>query len=169
VFNGSTFCAAIQGNDITAYAADHWRDVDIKPIREDIPWNDEEGSIETFIENVKSVWTDNSNIAILNGDIREATEENLDQKVNTIFYDADHELNVQRSCLNHILQYTENEFILVVDDANLEGVLTSTKEFIAENNITLLYERSILTGEIEDVDSWWNGVNIFVLKKNESN
>jgi hypothetical protein len=165
VFNGSTFCAAIQGNDITAYAADHWRDVDIKPIREDIPWDDEEGSIETFIENVKSVWTDNSNIAILNGDIREATEENLDKKVNTIFYDADHELNVQRSCLNHILQYTENEFILVVDDANLDGVLTSTKDFIEENKITVLYERSILTGEIEDTNSWWNGINIFVLKK----
>ena len=115
------------------------------------------------------MWTDNSNIAILNGDIREATEENLDQKVNTIFYDADHELNTQKSCLNHILPYTENEFILVVDDANLEGVLSSTKEFIDENNITVLYERSILTGEIEDVDSWWNGVNIFVLKKNESN
>ncbi len=169
VYNGSTFCAAIQGNDITAYAADHWRDVDIKPIRDDIPWEDQEGSIETFIENVKSVWTDNSNIAILNGDIREATEENLDQKVNTIFYDADHELNSQKSCLNHILPYTENEFILVVDDANLDGVLASTKDFISENNITVLYERSILTGEIEDVNSWWNGVNIFVLKKNESN
>ncbi len=169
VYNGSTFCAAIQGNDITAYAADHWRDVDIKPIRDDIPWEDQEGSIETFIENVKSVWTDDSNIAILNGDIREATEENLDQKVNTIFYDADHELNSQKSCLNHILPYTENEFILVVDDANLDGVLASTKDFISENNITVLYERSILTGEIEDVNSWWNGVNIFVLKKNESN
>ena len=169
VYNGSTFCAAIQGNDITAYAADHWRDVDIKPIRDDIPWDDVEGSIETFIENVKSVWTDNSNIAILNGDIREATEENLDQKVNTIFYDADHELNSQKSCLNHILPYTENEFILVVDDANLDGVLASTKDFISENDITVLYERSILTGEIEDVNSWWNGVNIFVLKKNESN
>jgi predicted O-methyltransferase YrrM len=104
-------------------------------------------------------------LRILNGDIREATEENLDKKVNTIFYDADHELNVQRSCLNHILQYTENEFILVVDDANLDGVLTSTKDFIEENKITVLYERSILTGEIEDTNSWWNGINIFVLKK----
>lgn len=165
VFNGSTFCAAIQGNDITAYAADHWRDVDIQPIREDIPWKEEEGSIETFIENVKSVWTDNSNIAILNGDIREATGENLDQKVNTIFYDADHELDTQKSCLQHILPYTEDEFILVVDDANLEDVHSSTLEFVKENNLEILYERSILTDEIEDVNSWWNGINIFVIKK----
>ena len=165
MFNGSTFCAAIQGNDITAYAADHWRDVDIQPIREDIPWKEEEGSIETFIENVKSVWTDNSNIAILNGDIREATEENLDQKVNTIFYDADHELDTQKSCLQHILPYTEDEFILVVDDANLEDVHSSTLEFVKENNLEILYERSILTDEIEDVNSWWNGINIFVIKK----
>jgi hypothetical protein len=53
----------------------------------------------------------------------------------------------------------------VVDDANLDGVLTSTKDFIEENKITVLYERSILTGEIEDTNSWWNGINIFVLKK----
>ena len=50
-----------------------------------------------------------------------------------------------------------------------EKVDPESTNIIDENNITVLYERSILTGEIEDVDSWWNGVNIFVLKKNESN
>ena len=47
-------------------------------------------------------------------------------KVNTIFYDADHELDTQKSCLQHILPYTEDEFILVVDDANLRNVHSST-------------------------------------------
>ena len=59
----------------------------------------------------------------------------------------------------------EDEFILVVDDANLEDVYPSTIEFINENNLEILYERSILTEEIEDVNSWWNGINIFVIKK----
>ena len=164
VYNGSTFCAAIQNNDITAYAADHWQDKNIKPVREDIEWSGQEGSIETFIENVKANWTDDSSIAILNGDIRTATEENLDKKVNTIFYDADHDFDVQKSCLNHILEYTENEFILIVDDANFSGVVESANQFISENDLEILYERIILTDEIEDASSWWNGIAIFVLK-----
>ena len=165
VYNGSTFCAAIQGNDITAYAADHWEDKNIRPVRDDIEWSGEEGSIEKFIENVKTTWTDNSNIAILNGDIRIATEENLDKKVNTIFYDADHDGSVQKSCLNHILNYTEDEFILIVDDANFKDVVESAKEFASENKLDILYERIILTDELEDSNSWWNGIVIFVLKK----
>ena len=67
--------------------------------------------------------------------------------------------------MQHILPYTEDEFILVVDDANLEDVHSSTLEFVKENNLEILYERSILTDEIEDVNSWWNGINIFVIKK----
>jgi hypothetical protein len=165
VYNGSTFCAAIQGNDVTAYAADHWEDKNIRPVRDDIEWSGEEGSIEKFIENVKTTWTDNSNIAILNGDIRIATEENLDKKVNTIFYDADHDGSVQKSCLNHILNYTEDEFILIVDDANFKNVVESAKEFVSENKLDILYERIILTDELEDSNSWWNGIVIFVLKK----
>ena len=165
VYNGSTFCAAIQGNDITAYAADHWEDKNIRPVRDDIEWSGEEGSIETFINNVKTTWTDNSNIAILNGDIRVATEENLDKKVNTIFYNADHDGSVQKSCLNHILNYTEDEFILIVDDANFKDVVESAKEFASENKLDILYERIILTDELEDSNSWWNGIVIFVLKK----
>ena len=165
VYNGCTFCAAIQGNDITAYAADHWQDKNIKPVRDDIEWTGQEGSIDTFIDNVKSNWTDNSNVAILNGDIRTATRENLDQKVNTIFYDADHDGAVQKSCLNHILKYTEDEFILIIDDANFKYVVESAKEFVSENKLEILYERIILTDELEDSNSWWNGVVIFVLKK----
>ena len=165
VYNGSTFCAAIQGNDVTAYAADHWQDKNIKPVRDDIEWTGQEGSIDTFIENVKTTWTDNSNIAILNGDIRVSTEENLDKKVNTIFYDADHDGSVQKSCLKHILNYTEDEFILIVDDANFKDVVESAKEFASENKLDILYERIILTDELEDSNSWWNGIVIFVLKK----
>ncbi len=165
VYKGSTFCAAIQNNDVTAYAADHWLDKDIKPIREDIEWSDEEPSIDIFIKNVKNNWTDNSNIAILSGDIREATEENLDKKVNTVFYDADHEFWTQKSCLEHVLQYTEDEFILVVDDANMDDVVKSFEKFVEDNNLDVLYKRVILTEQVEDADAWWNGVCIAVLKK----
>ena len=80
-------------------------------------------------------------------------------------YDADHDGSVQKSCLNHILNYTEDEFILIVDDANFKDVVESAKEFASENKLEILYERIILTDELEDSNSWWNGIVIFVLKK----
>ena len=101
----------------------------------------------------------------MSGDIREATEENLDKKVNTVFYDADHEFWTQKACLEHVLQYTEDEFILVVDDANMDDVVKSFERFVEDNNLDVLYKRVILTEQVEDADAWWNGVCIAVLKK----
>lgn len=168
VYNGSTFCSAIQGNDITAYAADHWQDKNIKPVRDDIEWTSQEGSVEKFVENVKSTWTDNSKIAILNGDIRGVEKSNINHKINTVFYDADHDSLVQTECLSNIINFVDDEFILIMDDANFDGVIESTKDFISSNKFEILYERIILTEKIEDSTSWWNGIAIFVLKNNGS-
>jgi hypothetical protein len=165
VYNGSTFCAAIQCNDITAYAADHWQDKNIKPVRDDIEWTYQKGSINTFVDNVKLHWTDNSNVVILDGDIRETSKVNFNKNVNTIFYDAEHDAKTQTECLEHILKYTDDEFILVIDDANFKDVVESSKNFIKDNNLNILYERILLTDELEDASSWWNGIAIFVLKK----
>ena len=62
-------------------------------------------------------------------------------------------------------RYTEDEFILVVDDANMDDVVKSFERFVEDNNLDVLYKRVILTEEVEDADAWWNGVCIAVLKK----
>tara|TARA_B100002019_G_scaffold189418_1_gene163676 strand:- start:2199 stop:3905 length:1707 start_codon:yes stop_codon:yes gene_type:complete len=165
VYNGSTFCAAIQGNDVTAYASDHWEDKNIKPYRDDIPWKGDEGSLDTFISNVKNIWTDNSDIVVMEGDIRGTSEINFNKNVNTIFYDGEHDAATQTQCLEHILKYTDDEFVLVIDDANFKDVVESSKDFIEKNNLKILYERILLTDELEDSSSWWNGIAVFVLKK----
>ena len=166
VYNGSTFCAAIQGNDVTAYASDHWEDRNIKPYRDDIPWKGDEGSLDTFISNVKNIWTDNSDIVVMEGDIRGTSEINFNKNVNTIFYDGEHDAATQTQCLEHILKYTDDEFVLVIDDANFKDVVESSKDFIQKNNLKILYERILLTDELEDSSSWWNGIAVFVLKNN---
>lgn len=165
VFNGSTFCAAIQNNDVTAYACDSWEEENIKPYRDDIEWNTESGSIDIFIDNVKKYWSDNSNIAVLNGDIRGITEDNVNDKINLIFYDANHDPDVQTQCLDTILNFTDDEFILILDDANFEGVVESIREFINSKKLHCVFERVLLTEELEDKTSWWNGIYLAVLKK----
>ena len=60
---------------------------------------------------------------------------------------------------------TDDEFVLVIDDANFKDVVESSKDFIQKNNLKILYERILLTDELEDSSSWWNGIAVFVLKK----
>ena len=53
--------------------------------------------------------------------------------------------------------------ILVVDDANFEGVMDKTKEFTKDKNI--IWERTILTETSEDANDFWNGVHLVVIEK----
>jgi len=165
VFHGSTFCASIQNNNITAYACDTWEEKNIKPFRDDIEWDVEEASIEIFIENVQKHWTDNSNICILNGDIRGITKDNIKDKINLIFYDGDHSPHIQNECLDAIINFTDDEFILILDDANFDGVVESIRNFINSRKLHCVFERVLLTEQLEDENSWWNGVYLAVLKK----
>lgn len=165
VFNGSTFCAAIQNNDLIAYACDTWEDQNIKPFRDDLDLNDEVGSIETFIKNVNRYGSDNTSINVLQGDVRNIQEKNFDDKINLLFYDGNHNADIQTDCLNTILKYLDKKFILIVDDANFEGVVSSVEHFINTNKLTTSFKRMILTTEVEDDKSWWNGIYILVLEK----
>ena len=54
-------------------------------------------------------------------------------------------------------------YILVVDDANFEGVMDKTKEFTKDKNI--IWERTILTETSEDANDFWNGVHLVVIEK----
>ena len=165
VYNGSTFCAAIQNNDLIAYACDTWEDKNIKPFRDKIEWNNVEGSLETFISNVEKYGTNDSEINILQGDCRSIQQKNIHHKINLIFYDGNHDYDVQKESLTNLLNYVDDKFILVIDDCNFDGVVDSVDQFINTNKLTTIFKRLILTTELEDEQSWWNGIYLLVLEK----
>jgi len=67
-----------------------------------------------------------------------------------------------------LLPNLQDTFILVLDDANFDGVIRNGQKFIDINNFEVLFERQILTPQIEDSTSWWNGLAIYVLTKTEN-
>ena len=79
-----------------------------------------------------------------------------------IFYDAanDHDMSPN---LEHIHKSADKDYILVVDDANFEGVMDKTKEFTKDKNV--IWERTILTEKSEDSNDFWNGVHLVVIEK----
>ena len=60
--------------------------------------------------------------------------------------------------------FTDNVFTLIVDDANIEQVVKTTKDFVTSKSWKLLYERELLNNQ-EDENMWWNGLYVLVLSK----
>ena len=104
------------------------------------------------------------------GSKQDLKEEDFEgKKPNVIFYDANHDYVEQLNNLNHVLPFLADKFILVIDDANFDGVVESAIQFVSENKLDVYFERKLLSGVVENPHHWWNGVYVMVLEKtNES-
>ena len=168
VFAGATFCAAVQNNDmVAAYANDNWSQPDLQPAREDLSISLENVTVDTFVENLQENITTESldfDIQVLNGDSSKLGKKDFKHDVNIIFYDGDNSEQKMREFFLNMLDFTEDIFTLVVDDANVEENVAITKRFIEAMNLKVLYERELLN-EQEDISMWWNGLYVVVLSK----
>jgi len=165
VFAGSTFCAAIENNDmVAAYANDTWQEPELQPEREDLNI-DVVGDMDTFISNVEKVSENlDFDISILKGECEGLNGDNFQHKVNIIFYDGDNDPTVMWRFFNTIDAYTDDVFTLIIDDANSELNVKTTKEFVNQTGWNVLYERELLNNQ-EDENMWWNGLYVLVLSK----
>jgi len=165
VFAGSTFCAAIENNDmVAAYANDNWSEPNLQPAREDLQI-EVTGDMDTFVSNVERVSSNlNFDISILNGDAESLDQSNFEHKVNVIFYDGDNDPSAMWRFYERMELFTDDVFTLIVDDANVEQVVKTTKDFVDSKSWKLLYERELLNNQ-EDENMWWNGLYVLVLSK----
>jgi hypothetical protein len=158
---GSTFCAAIQNNTLEAYAVDNWETEDLQPYENERII--ESASIEKFKENAK-LYKGHSKVRLINADCVNLVPEDFHSKVNFVFYDGNHEYLNQLNALETIKNLVEDTFILILDDANFEGVIESAEEFVRRNNYEILFERKLLN-QIESDKMWWNGLYILILSR----
>ena len=157
---GSTFCAAIEGNELEAYAVDNWATDNLQPAENETEI--ERASYQDFKENAKRYKGD-SKVRIINADCKNLVPEDLNSKVNLVFYDGDHSYDGQLESLQTIKDLVEDTFILILDDANFAGVVESAEQFVRQNNFSILFEQKLLNA-IESDRMWWNGLYILVLQ-----
>lgn len=158
---GSTFCAAIQNNTLDAYAVDNWETEELQPYENERKI--ESASMEKFRKNAK-LYKGHSKVRLINADCINLVPEDFNSKVNFVFYDGNHEYLAQLNALEVIKNLVEDTFILILDDANFEGVVESADEFVRRNNYKILFERKLLN-QIESDIMWWNGLYILILGK----
>lgn len=169
VFMGSTLFAAIMNNNIPCFGVDDFSEPECKPMMQHTHWNEVGNPFEEFKRYFEKY--ENGNTTFIGASVQDLSEEDFEgRKPNVIFYDANHDYLEQLNNLNHIVPFLDDKFILIVDDANFNGVIESTIQFVKDNNFTVYFERKILSTIIENPSHWWNGIYVLVLEKNhESN
>ena len=166
---GSTFFAATMGNDIDNFGVDNYSEPECKPMTKNLHWNEVGNAFEEFKRYFDKY--ENGKSTFIKSDILSLKEEDFDgKKPNVVFYDASHDYVQQLNNLNHIAPLLADKFILIIDDANFDGVIESAIQFVKDNNYDLYFERKILSKIIENPTHWWNGLFVMVLEKqNEGN
>ena len=159
-YAGGTFYSALQNNNTKGYAVDNYKQPTY-PHRDDLNFKGYQNPKAVLLE---PPWHPDKryDYTLIEDDVTNIT---LPEQVNVIFYDADHNPQAQYNNLKHIHQYCKDEFILIIDDANMPGVIESVDEFVRVMKLDVIFERKVLTNKPEDDTSWWNGLYILLLKK----
>ena len=166
-YTGSTFFAATMGNKTKCIGVDDFSEPNVRPVVERGQWTECGNPYDTLVKNWQKY--ENGNAAFVKASAEELTEEDFGgSKVNILFYDANHDIMAQMNNLNHLLPFLDDKFILIVDDANFDGVVEGAVTWAQENNLKCYFERKILSSVIESPVHWWNGIHIMVLEKDDT-
>jgi hypothetical protein len=160
---GATFFGAIKDNNLHAIAIDKWHE-NIQPQelgREKLPTNDR----VSFIENAKRFKGDNK-IDVINKDIFSVNLSTYKDKVNMWFYDGPHDALSTARAVEYYASSFSQEAVLIFDDANWDGVVEGARKGINAIGAEVGYEKLLLC-DVEDSNSWWNGLYIVVINKVE--
>ena len=157
VYHGSTFCAALAGNNPEyACAIDNYSQFG--------------GSEKVFKENAKKFVK--AKFDFFNRDcfdLTAAQKKKLTGKnINIYHYDGPHSEEDHVKSITEFYDYLDDLFILVVDDWNEEVIRRGTFKGIAEKKIKVWWqldlEATIIDGN-KDKAGWWNGVWVAVCQK----
>jgi hypothetical protein len=154
---GSTFCAAIQGNNVTATAIDNWSQFG--------------GPVNAFYHNVSQHCSLQTRLTIINQDFRRIDYRSIG-KFNVYLFDGPHEYQDQYDGLAYALDALDTQFVYIVDDWNWDEVRAGTLNAIIDLGLTVMHATEIrsttnnCTPEVRDHHSdWHNGYYIAVLRK----
>ena len=157
VLNGATFCSALKGNTLQAFAVDHWKDQTKAANGKDVV-----GSKQTFIQNVQKYKGQNT-VVLFDCHFLQVDKKQL-PPIDLFFYDADHSEQANYSAIRYFAESLSDKAIIIFDDANWDGVVAGARRGIADSKLEILYDKIILN-EQEDENAWWNGFYIAVVNK----
>lgn len=96
-------------------------------------------------------------------------QEFIKTPVNIYFYDGGHSEEDQAQAFLFYNSVLDDVFIGVVDDWNWEEVRAGTFRAFSELNYEILYEAALPARKIgQDIEDWWNGYYVAVIRKSKN-
>lgn len=157
---GATAASVLHNNPIQAHFIDKWEE-NIQPKRDDIrlPPN----SQLEFEKNI-TPFVGTSNVNVINSDMFEVNTTPYNQSIQLFFYDGPHDYESTYNAILYYYSTLSREAIIVMDDANWDGVVDATLNALTECGAQVVYQKLMLNSE-ENSREWWNGLFILVIKK----
>lgn len=149
--------AAAGANDLLIHCVDSWKE-NIQAEKEDgnlLPNNTK----EEFIKNTSHI----KNLYIHDCSYKDLDTSKI-KDIEVFFYDGPHDVDNTYSAIKKVYDCLSNTFVIILDDANWEGVVTAAENALIELGAKKLYNKLILN-DAEDKDMWWNGIYIAVIEK----
>jgi len=163
-WQGVSLISALYDNDVEAYVVDDWS-------YGKAGWC--EGD-KTFIKNAfqKNVqdFTPNAKIKLIEESSLKVNLDNFENKVNYLFYDADHTYKGQYRSLMHLYPILANTFICVIDDWSSEempGVQRAAYDAFHDSNCCIVKKWELPHNGNADPELWWNGLFVGIVRKTQ--
>lgn len=158
---GSTGAAVLRSSNIEeATFVDHWKD-QVQPANGDsLPANNK----QKFIENIKKFKNDRP-LNVFDCDMLSADKSDI-KDIDFFFYDGAHDFDSTSDAIRYYASCLSSESIIVIDDANWDGVVDGAEDGIKKAGLEILFKKIWLNNQ-ESKEEWWNGFFIAVVKKNK--
>ncbi len=156
---GSTGSAVLRSSSIEkATFVDHWQD-QVQPANgEVLPAN----SKQKFIENIKN-FKNNRPLKVFDCDMLSVDKSEI-SGIDFFFYDGAHDFQSTSDAIRYYASCLSNEAIIIVDDANWEGVVDGAEDGIEKAGLEVLFKKIWLNKQ-ESKEQWWNGFFIAAVRK----
>ena len=151
VWQGATFYSALYGNSPQfAVAIDNFSQF--------------EGSEQIFQANLNDVGVP---FEFINSDSFVTKGKLQSKKFNIYFYDGCHLESSQFKAIEYYYDNMDDEFIYICDDWNWPDVKNGTSRAIQSKNLSIVKEWDLPANGNGDLENWWNGLWVAILRKNK--
>lgn len=152
-WKGSTFISALYKNEVSLLSAtgiDNWSQF---------------GSPKEEFHQNTSKFLGNQSYQFLEKDCFSTNTSEIHAPITTFFYDGSFDFISQKQSFIHFNPFFDDVFIAIVDDWNWSQVREGTYQAFNELGYTILYEIALPAAFTGDMQYWWNGLYVAVIRK----
>jgi predicted O-methyltransferase YrrM len=160
-FLGATAAAVLQNNPLNAYFVDNWKQ-QIQPSDDALPELPSNNK-DDFVKNI-TPYILTSKVVLFDSDLFQVDLKDITDNIQMMFYDGPHDFDSVTKAIQYYYPVLSKESVIILDDANWEGVVDGANYALAEMGAHITYRKIILNSE-ENKTEWWNGLYILIVEK----